>query len=111
MYDNICKKLHKELKRLDEKYASENIEVSMADLEVFDKISHALKSMATYEAMIGEEPEGSQMSMGGNSMDRYSYRRGRDAMGRYTSRDYRGDVEQGRSGGYYEPVPMYERRY
>ena len=107
MYDNICRKLHKELKRLDEKYSGENAEISMADLDVFDKIGHALKSMATYEAMIGGEDQGASQMMGGNSQGGYAYRRGRDSMGRYTSRD----VEPGRSGGYYEPMPMYDRRY
>ena len=86
MYETICMKLHEELARIEEKYRSRgDAEMSSADLEIVDKISHALKSLATYEAM-----EGAQQ---GNSQGGYSYRRGRDSMGRYTSRD----VEPGRA--------------
>jgi len=86
MFENITRKLYRELDKMDEKYAAENKEISMADIEVLDKITHTLKCLHTIED-------------GGMSRDGYSSRRGRDSMGRYTSRE----VEPGRD------YPMYER--
>ena len=86
MFENITRKLYRELDKMDEKYAAENKEFSMADIEVLDKITHTLKCLHTIED-------------GGMSRDGYSTRRGRDGMGRYTSRD----GEPGRD------YPIYER--
>lgn len=86
MFENITHKLYRELEKMDEKYAAENKEFSIADIEVLDKITHTLKCLHTIED-------------GGMSRDGYYSRRGRDSMGRYTSRD----VEPGRD------YPMYER--
>ena len=86
MFENITRKLYRELDKMDEKYAAENKEISMADIEVLDKITHTLKCLHAIED-------------GGMSRDGYSSRRGRDSMGRYTSRE----VEPGRD------YPMYER--
>ena len=86
MFENITRKLYRELDKMDEKYAAENKEISMADIEVLDKITHTLKCLHTIED-------------GGMSRDGYSGRRGRDSMGRYASRD----VEPGRD------YPMYDR--
>lgn len=90
--DNIIRKLYRELDKMDEKYAAENKEFSMADIEVLDKITHTLKCLSALGG--GSSRDG--MSRG--SYD-YSERRGRDSMGRYTSRD----VEPGRD------YPMYDR--
>ena len=49
MYENITDILHRELERLDEKYAQEAKEISNTDLDVVDKVTHALKSMACLE--------------------------------------------------------------
>ena len=106
MYDNICMKLHEELQKLDEKYAS-GAELSKADLEDVDTIYHALKSMKTYEAMEGNSEA---YDSRGESMN--SYRRGRDSVGRYTSRGR--EVEPGRSWNSYRDngmMPPYDRRY
>jgi len=53
MYDAICEAFHRELEAMDEKYAG-GAALNHQDLEEIDKIVHALKSMATYEAMTGE---------------------------------------------------------
>ena len=79
MFDGICEAIHKEMDDLDEKY-SEGGQLSSADLEHIDKMAHALKSLATYEAMKGS-----------SEYDGGSYR-GRSRMsGRYSR-----DVERGR---------------
>ena len=101
MYDNIKYKLHREMDRMDERYQPENKELSDGDLEVIDKAAHALKCLATYEAM--EEAERGKSETG------YSERRGRDAMGRYTSREGGSrDMEGSRSERYWQP-PYYGR--
>lgn len=53
MYDGICEAIHHELETLDEKYAN-GAAINHQDLDAIDKMVHALKSMATYEAMTGE---------------------------------------------------------
>lgn len=75
MYDNIKKQLCKELDKMD-KRLEEGGELSMDDLRKYDLIMHAMKSGATWEAMEGQS----------YAYDGASYRRGRDSMGRYTSR-------------------------
>ena len=50
MFNNICEALHRELEMLDEKYANGS-QLNNQDLEHIDKMMHALKSIATYEAM------------------------------------------------------------
>ena len=106
-YDNLEEAMCKELELLDKKYASEQGEMSTADVEKADILYHALKSAATYHAMKdAEEWDQDEISRGGRDlsgrrgMDR-SGRRGRDEMGRYTSRD------MGYSGGYPEWMPPY----
>jgi len=75
MCRNICETLHREMEMLDEKYANGN-QMNSQDLEHIDKIAHALKSIATYEAMQGSSEYGD------------SYARGRSrTTGRYMSRD------------------------
>ena len=103
MYDAICEKLHMEMQRMEDKYRNKDAQINSNDLDVIDRISHALKSMATYEAMESAQEGNSQRGSYGG----YSYRRGRDSMGRFTSRD----VEPGRAGNYYDEPPMEYRRY
>ena len=54
MYPAICDAVHRELDELEEKYSG-GAQMSTQDLDVFDKIVHALKSLATYEAMKGAD--------------------------------------------------------
>ena len=74
--------------------------MSSQDLELADCLFHALKSAETYYAMC-EADEGFSGEYSGRSYGN-SYARGRDARGRYTSRD------DGYSG-YYPPMPMRSR--
>ena len=83
MFDGICEALHNELDQLDEKYSKGNGQLNMQDLETIDKATHALKCMATIEAMKGNSEYGSYDGNGGR------YARGRSrTTGRYISRDY-----------------------
>ena len=52
MFNGICEALHRELLELDEKLAK-GVKMNVAELEQIDKMSLALKSLATYEAMSG----------------------------------------------------------
>jgi len=73
MFDGICEALHRELETFDEKF-SNGAQMNAQELDTINKMTHALKSLATYDAMRG------------NSED--SYARGRSRMtGRYISRD------------------------
>lgn len=91
-YENLEEAMCKELEMLDKKYGAESSEMTVQDLEKADKLYHALKSAAAYHAMKDSEEWDEDETSGdrmGRSYGRYgrSYRRGRDAMGRYTSRD------------------------
>ena len=109
-YENLEEAMCRELEMLDKKYSSDAGEMTVQDVEKADKLYHALKSAATYHAMKDAEEwddddEESGEARRGRNYGRYgrSYARGRDSMGRYTSRDGR-DY----SGGY--PM-MYPMRY
>lgn len=95
MFEGICEAIHREMEELDKKYQS-GAQLNPKDLEEVDKMAHALKSIAGYEAMKGN-------SEGGGSYDSYeggSYARGRSRMtGRYISRD--GGYESREGGGSY----------
>lgn len=80
MYNGICEAIHREMDRLDEKYSNQNVQLNSQDLENIDKMAHAMKSIATYEAMKGASEYG--------GYDGGSYARGRSrTTGRYVSRD------------------------
>jgi hypothetical protein len=100
MYDNIKKTLCKELEQMD-KDMENNSKMSDNDLRRYDMIMHALKSGSTWEAMEGQSYG---MSYDGGA----SYRRGRDSMGRYTSRMEQPDPMGGEYG---YPFPMNSGRY
>jgi len=114
-YRNVDEALCREMDKLDKKYAGD-VDMTMQDLEMIRLLLSSLVKSETYYAMQEEnewsndEMEGSgegRMSRGGRSygrggMDR-SYRRGRDSMGRYTSRD----MGPGYSGHYPEWMPPY----
>ena len=116
-YEHLEKALCKELEKLDKKYTSDT-EMTEQDADRADKLYHALKSAATYHAMVeSEEDEGGYSGEGrsyrrGRSYGSYgSYARGRDMRtGRYVSRD--GGMD-GYSGRYPMEMidPFYDRRY
>ena len=56
MYPNICDAIHREMSGLEEKY-SNGTQLSIKDLEDIDIMAHALKSLATYSAMVEGEEE------------------------------------------------------
>ena len=105
-YENLEEAMCRELEMLDKKYGGDKGEMSAEDVEKADVLYHALKSAATYHAMKDAEGWEDKDASG------RSYRRGRDAMGRYTSRDmgYSGRYDDGYSGHYPEwAPPMYPR--
>ena len=93
-FENLEKAMCKELEKLDKKYAGDVAEMTTQDAEKADLLYHAMKSAETYYAMVGEDYD---------DHDDRSYRRGRDAMGRYVSRD------MGYSGHYPGWTPPYYR--
>ena len=115
-YEHLEKAMCKELEKLDKKYANDVPEMSVQDVERADVLYHALKSAETYYAMKdaedwdedGKEGSGRRGNDGRmySGRDR-SYRRGRDDMGRYTSRD----MYDGYSGHYPEWMPPMYPRY
>ena len=50
MYPAICDAVHAELEKLEDKYSG-GAQMTEKDLIDFDRMVHALKSIATYEAM------------------------------------------------------------
>ena len=54
MYPAICDAIHRELEQLEDKYTG-GAQMTGQDLEHVDKMVHALKSLATYEAMKSAE--------------------------------------------------------
>ena len=101
-YEHLTEAMCKELDKLDRKYAGEPGEMTTQDAEKADLLYHALKSAETYHAM-KDASEWEEKDASGRS-----YRRGRDAMGRYVSRDMYPD---GYSGHYPEWMPPYYGRY
>jgi hypothetical protein len=85
MYEGICEALRREMDTLEDKYSNGKTPMNSQDLEHIDKMAHALKSIATYDAMKGNSEYGSYDS----------YARGRSRMtGRYVSRDDRPDYDR-----------------
>jgi hypothetical protein len=114
-HEMLEQKMCKELDMLEEKMRTGG-EMSIQDLDKIDKLYHALKSMATYNAMKEAEEYG-------YSEDGMSGRRGRDAStGRYISRDdgrsytdgysrgYSEAMNQMNNSGHYPPMPDYTPR-
>lgn len=106
-YENLEEAMCKELEKLDKKYGGEQAEMSVQDAEKADLLYHALKSAATYHAMKDAEGWEEKDASG------RSYRRGRDSMGRYASRDMDHDYSgtYGYSGHMPEWVPPMYPRY
>lgn len=107
-YEHLEQAMCKELDRLDKKYQNDVPEMSVQDVEKVDVLYHALKSAETYYAMKDADEWEDEDSRSGRSYGRggdRSYRRGRDSMGRYTSRD------MDYSGHYPEWMPPMYPRY
>lgn len=92
MYNGLCDILNEELEQIEKKMMKGG-SLNTQDLDNVDKIAHALKSLATYEAMTGGYSE-----YGGGSYY------GRSRMGSRYSREGR-QVEYGK-----ETDPYYDRR-
>ena len=107
-YEHLEQAMCKELDKLDKKYQNDVPEMSVQDVEKIDVLYHALKSAETYYAMKDAEEWEDDDSRSGRNYGRggdRSYRRGRDSMGRYTSRD------MDYSGHYPEWMPPMYPRY
>lgn len=75
MFEGIYDALHREMSKLDEKYAA-GTQMSDKDLVDIDRIAHALKCIATYEAMNGGSASRDRGRMTGRYYaDQESYRR------------------------------------
>ena len=57
MYEVLKERLHHELDKMDEKYDTEERELSMGDIEILDKITHSLKSLMCIEDRSGYRRE------------------------------------------------------
>ena len=94
-HEILEQRMCKELDALESKLVS-GADMSMSDLDKIDKLYHALKSKATYDAMKDAENYGEE------GMSGY---RGRAANGRYVSRDDGGQsYADGYSQGYSEAM-------
>lgn len=88
----LCETISREIGDANEKIRKAGGKLSGEDLTYLDKLTHTLKSLKTTIAMMeAEDGESGRYSMPHYSYgDGYnyggSYRRGRDSMGRYTSR-------------------------
>lgn len=94
-FEMLEKEMCKELEAIEQKLKA-GTEMSTADLEKIDKLTHAMKSLKTYMAML-EAEEGYSEDSG------MSGRRGRAMNGRYVSRDG-GSYADGYSRGYSEAM-------
>lgn len=106
-HDILEQKMCKELDMLEEKYRTAPGDMNVQDLDKIDKLYHALKSKATYDAMKEAEEDY-------QDQDGMSGRRGRDYMGRYVSRDngysgYPGREPMDAWSGHYPMNPPYYR--
>lgn len=89
----MCDTLTEEIERANDKLNKTGGTLTGDDVSYIDRLTHALKSVKTTIAMVEAEDGGeSGRYMPGYGMYRNSYnggnsyRRGRDSMGRYTSR-------------------------
>ena len=53
MFDAIMDALSRELMEYNEKFNQDGARISTQDLDIIDKLTHAMKCLATYEAMEG----------------------------------------------------------
>lgn len=99
LYD-ICETLNKELEEANEKIRKAGGKLSAGDLEVIDKLTHAIKSVKTTIAMIEAEGDYSRDYDGmGDSMNRRSMD-SRTMRGRSNARGRTGNVRRDNMGRY-----------
>lgn len=97
-FEALEKSLCMELEAIEQKLKG-GTEMSTADLDKVDKLAHAMKSLATYKAMVeAEEGYSEENGMSG--------RRGRGMNGRYVSREGGNSYAEGYSRGYSEAMRM-----
>ena len=113
---DLCEILEKDLAKTNEKLHMAGGEMSGADLEYVDKLTHSLKSIKTTIAMI-EAEDGEGYSGTGYRMWPSSYARGRgrnvrrDTMGRYSrAGDFRAMLEEAMENAPDEQVRMKLKR-
>lgn len=90
----LCETISREIGDANEKIRQAGGKLSAGDVDFVDKLTHTMKSLKTTIAMMEAEDGESGRYMpnsygmyGNNSYNNGgSYRRGRDSMGRYTSR-------------------------
>ena len=88
----MCDTLTEEIERANDKLNKTGGTLTGDDVSYIDRLTHALKSVKTTIAMMEAEDGGEsgrympRYNYGGYNGGNYSYRRGRDSMGRYTSR-------------------------
>lgn len=91
----LCETIFREIGEANEKIRKAGGKLSAGDVDYINKLSHTLKSLKTTIAMMEAEDgeSGRYMPYGMYGNNSYnggyngnSYRRGRDSMGRYTSR-------------------------
>lgn len=101
-HEILEKKMCKELELLEAKYENNPGEMTIQDVDKIDKLYHALKCKATYDAMKeAEEYEGG-----------FSGARGRSPVtGRYVSRDGGASYADGYSHGYSEAMSQMSGHY
>lgn len=99
-FETLEQAMCKELEAIEQKVKTKN-DMDVQDLDKIDKLAHAMKSLATYRAMVEAEEYG-------YSDNNVSGRRGRNPVnGRYVSMDNGGyssqqSFEDGYSRGYAE---------
>lgn len=99
LYD-VCETLNRELEESNEKIRKAGGKLSAGDLEVVDKLTHAIKSVKTTIAMIENEGDYSRDYDGmGNSMNRRSMD-SRTMRGRSNARGRTGNVRRDSMGRY-----------
>lgn len=106
----LCEVISRELEDVSQKIRSAGGSMSAGDLELVDKLTHALKSIKTTMAMMESEDEGGYS--GHYMMPRYAYNDGRsyaDGMGR--SDGYGGMSRAGRMNARRDSMGRYSRNY
>lgn len=100
LYD-VCEALNRELEESNEKIRKAGGKMSAGDLEVVDKLTHAIKSVKTTIAMIEAEGDYSRDydGMDVNSMNRRSMDN-RTMRGRSNARSRTGNVRRDNMGRY-----------
>ena len=74
MFNGIMDALQTELEDLDAKYRDSGNAMNNQDLEHIDKITHAMKCLATYEAMKNDGGRGRRERYGRDYSDGYDRR-------------------------------------